>query len=306
MLDWSDRHYRYFMRQITKHTYLYSEMIVADAIIHGNRDYLLKINPIEHPVAIQLGGSDPDKLALAAQIAQDYGYDEVNLNLGCPSTRVQAGNFGACLMQTPLVVLKCIEKMQLKLKIPITIKHRVGIDYQQNYQFLADFVNLIKQSGIKKFIIHARNAILNGLSPKQNREIPPLCYDMVYKLKQQFPELEIIINGGIKNHQQIKCHLDQVDGIMIGREAYHNPYLLADFDQQYYQQKYLPKNRDQIAEIMGQYLVQNSTIKPHHITRHMMGLYYNTPIAKIWRTGLSNKLCGVQDYYQLLQSITTQ
>ncbi len=306
MLDWTDRHYRYFMRQITRHTTLYTEMVVADAIIHGERDKLLGFNQLEHPLVIQLGGSNPAKLATAAKTCVDYGYREINLNVGCPSERVQSGSFGACLMREPELVANCITEMKNAVTIPISIKHRIGLDYDYNYDYLASFVDKIKETGCNKFIIHARNAVLKGLSPKENREIPPLRYEFVYQLKEDFPDLDIMINGGIKTKDEIDEHLNKVDGVMLGREAYYNPYLFADFDQRYYKEGNPPANRKQIASNMIPYLEEiiRHGGRLHHATRHMIGLYHGCPKAKIWRQRLTTHIThsnSLNDYIELVE-----
>jgi tRNA-dihydrouridine synthase A len=308
MLDWTDRHYRYFMRQITKSAILYTEMIVADAIIHGNRSYLLEFNSLEQPLILQIGGSDPKKLAAACKVINAYGYAGINLNVGCPSSRVKSGNFGACLMQDKNLVSDCIKAMQDVSGVPVSIKHRIGLGYIQDYAFLYDFVSSVyEQTSCKEYIIHARNAILEGLSPKQNREIPQLNYDFVYKLKRDLPKLNIILNGGVKTIDEIKHHLGLVDGIMIGREAYYNPFLFANWADNYgssnlKMDKVAKGNvssnyagaitRKQVALNMIEYLVwaKNSGIKLHNVTRHMLGLYHGRRQAKIWRNTLSNKM----------------
>ena len=308
MLDWTDRHYRYFMRQITQQTTLYTEMVVSDAIIHGERDKLLAFNDAEHPLVLQLGGSDPHKLAIAGKIALEYGYREINLNCGCPSDKVQSGSFGACLMREPLLINDCIKALQDSTGLPITIKHRIGLDYDYNYDYLAKFVATITQSGCHKFIVHARNAILQGLSPKQNREIPPRKYDYVYQLKQDFPELEIIINGGINSLAGIETHLSKVDGAMLGREAYYNPYLFASFDNLFYDVSSTPKTRQEIATAMIPYL-ENIVVnggRLHHATRHMIGLYHGCPRAKLWRQTLTTKIIrsnDIRDYIHLVENM---
>ncbi len=310
MLDWSDRHYRYFMRQITKTTTLYTEMIVTDAIIHGNREHLLGYNKAENPLVVQLGGSDPYKLVLASKICQEYNYDSINLNVGCPSDRVKSGNFGACLMHDSKLVATCIKAMQDAVKIPITIKHRIGLDYCNDYSFLCDFVAAIANIGCKDFIIHARNAILSGLSPKQNREIPPLKYDFVYQLKKDFPNLNIIINGGIKTIDEIKQHLASVDGVMLGREAYYNPYLFSAIDQIFFNSASPIQTRQQIAYNMLSYLEEavSQNIPLHRITRHMIGLYHGCAKAKIWRYQLTNEMIKTNDintYIKLINFMNT-
>lgn len=305
MLDWTDRHYRYFMRQITKHTTLYTEMIVADAIIHGDRDRLLAFNNAEQRLVLQLGGSDYHKLALAGKISLEYGYQEINLNCGCPSDRVQSGSFGACLMQSPLLVADSIKALQDVTSLPITVKHRIGIDYEHNYPKLAEFVSVITQAGCNKIIVHARNAVLKGLSPKENREIPPLRYDFVYQLKKDFPALEVMINGGIKTNDEIVQHLAHVDSVMIGREAYYNPYLFADVDANYYAVESIKPTRLQVAKSMIPYLeeILTSNGKLHHATRHMIGLYHGCQRAKFWRQALTTKIIqnnNINDYIELL------
>lgn len=301
MLDWTDRHYRYFMRRITKHSELYTEMVVADAVLHGNLERLLSFNNAELPLVLQLGGSNPQKLANASRIALQYGYTGINLNVGCPSDRVKSGNFGACLMQDSKLVASCIKAMQDAVDIPISIKHRTGLDYNYDYAYLRDFVATIADTGCKEFIIHARNAILSGLSPKQNREIPPLRYDFAYQLKQEFPQLKIVINGGIKTAQAIHEHLVHVDGVMLGREAYYNPYLFANFDQLFFgsnSKRPIPvRTRAEIAYDMIPYLEKcaKNGIYLHHITRHMTGLYHSCPNAKIWRYTMTNEIIKTND-----------
>lgn len=308
MLDWSDRHYRFFMRQITKHTLLYTEMVVADAIIHGKKERLLGFDLEELPVIAQIGGSDPVKLALASKEMSKYGYSGVNLNVGCPSDRVKSGNFGACLMQEPKLVAECIKAMQDAVTIPVSIKQRIGINYNYEYGYLSDFVFQVAETGCKDFIIHARNAVLTGLSPKQNREIPPLKYDFVYKLKQDFPALNIVINGGIKTLAEIDMHLAHVDGVMLGREAYYNPYLFSTVDQTYFNAPTTILTRNEIALLMEDYLIKmhNKGVKLHHITRHMLGLYYGCAHAKLWRHTLAQEVLktnSVDTYSNLLKII---
>lgn len=307
MLDWTDRHYRYFMRQITKHTTLYSEMVVADAIIHGDRDKLLSFDNIEQHLVMQLGGSEPEKLVTAAKICYDYGYREINLNCGCPSDKVQSGRFGACLMDEPHLVARCIGALQDALPIPITVKHRIGLDYNNDYNYLKNFVSRIAQTGCNKFIVHARNAVLKGLSPKENRDIPELRYEFVYRLKNDFPNLTIMINGRIRTIDEIDQQLRQVDSVMLGREAYYNPFLFADFDSRYYQSP--PKNpitRKNVAQDMIPYLEQ-ILIKGgrlHHATRHMIGLYHGCRKAKLWRQYLTTQVIksnSIDDYIKLIE-----
>ena len=309
MLDWTDQHYRYFMRQITQHTELYTEMIVADAILNGNLERLLSFNQEEQPLILQVGGSNPDKLAKACVIATKYGYSGINLNVGCPSDRVKSGNFGACLMQDSALVANCIRAMQDAVDIPISIKHRTGLNYDYDYNYLSDFVAVVAATGCKSFIVHARNAVLSGLSPKQNREIPPLRYDFVYQLKQDFPNLDIMINGGIKTITETQEHLNHVDGVMIGREAYYNPYLFANVDNLFFAQDKNIRSREEIAHGIIPYLEKCSAndIYLHHVTRHMIGLYHGCPNAKIWRYTLTNEMIktnSLKTYTDLLTKFT--
>lgn len=223
-MDWTDRHCRYFHRQISRHTWLYTEMVTTGALLHGDVPRHLDFDEVEHPVALQLGGSEPDDLAKAARLGEQWGYKEINLNCGCPSERVQRGAFGACLMAEPKLVAEGVKAMRDAVSIPVTVKHRIGIDAIETYDFVRDFVGTIAEAGCETFIVHARNAILKGLSPKENREIPPLRYEVVYQLKRDFPHLEILLNGGVQTLEQIDTHLEHVDGVMIGREAYHHPH----------------------------------------------------------------------------------
>ncbi|NVK24777.1 MAG: tRNA dihydrouridine(20/20a) synthase DusA [Gammaproteobacteria bacterium] len=289
MLDWTDRHCRYFYRTMSKHAVLYTEMVTTGAIIHGKGDYL-KFNEEEQPVALQLGGSDPQALARCAKLAEERGYDEINLNVGCPSDRVQNGMFGACLMAKPELVAECVKAMSDVVDIPVTVKSRIGIDELDSFEFLVDFVTKVKEAGCKTFIIHARKAWLTGLSPKENRDIPPLDYQRVYKIKQMFPELEIIINGGIKTIEESLEHLQHVDGVMLGREIYHNPYLMADVDAAIYQAQDSEKvSRSEVIQGVGEYIsrYESDGGRAWHVVRHMMGLFQGLPGAKIWRRYLS-------------------
>ncbi|WP_430462555.1 tRNA dihydrouridine(20/20a) synthase DusA [Thalassolituus sp. LLYu03] len=293
MMEWSDRHCRYFWRQLTRHAVLYTEMVTTGALIHGQPERHLTYNDLEHPIALQLGGSDPAALAQCARLAQEWGYDEVNLNVGCPSDRVQNNMIGACLMAHPQLVADCIKAMQDACEIDVTIKHRIGIDDQDSYEQLAAFVETVAATGCKTFIIHARKAILQGLSPKENREIPPLHYDVVYRIKQDFPDLEILVNGGIKTQDEVAGHLKQVDGVMLGREAYHNPSVLADVDGLWYGAASPEFASDKTALIRSLYpyieqqLSQGATL--HHITRHILGLFNGQPGARLFRRVLSEK-----------------
>ncbi len=289
MLDWTDRHCRYFHRILSQHAVLYTEMVTTGAILHGDKERFLRFNQAEHPIALQLGGSDPDALAECAKIAEGYGYDEINLNVGCPSDRVQNGRFGACLMADPNLVADCVNTMQANTSIPVTVKHRIGIDDMDSYQLLYNFVKIVASAGCSTFIVHARKAILSGLSPKQNREVPPLNYPMVYQLKQDFPHLEIIINGGIKTLSEAEQHLSNVDGVMIGREAYQNPYMLAEVDQHIFQTKKDIITREQVMEKLHDYckLSLNEGDQLKWITRHILGLYQGERGAKVFRRYLS-------------------
>jgi tRNA-dihydrouridine synthase A len=289
MMDRTDRHFRYFIRQITKFSLLYTEMITTKAIIHGDRPKLLDFSVVEKPLALQLGGDDPQELALCAKIAEDWGYDEVNLNVGCPSSRVQDGNFGACLMATPHKVAQGIEAMTKAVTIPVTVKHRIGIDELDRYEDMVNFVTIVSQAGCQNFTVHARKAWLQGLSPKENRDIPPLRYGDVYRLKEDFSHLSIEINGGITQLEQVKEHLKYVDGVMIGRAVYDNPYLLATVDRDLYQQEVIPLTRHQIIEKMYPYVDQwlGQGLKLHSISRHLLQLFAGQPGTKIWKRSIS-------------------
>ena len=276
MMDWSDRHFRFFIRQINAGAFLYTEMITTGALIHGDVQHHLAFSKEEHPVALQLGGSEPAELANCAKLGEKYGYDEINLNIGCPSERVQKGAFGACLMAEPKLVSECIKRIKDEVRIPVTVKHRIGIDSVEDYSFVRDFVGTVSAAGCNTFIVHARNAMLKGLSPKENREVPPLKYGYVYRLKQDFPDLEIVINGGVSSSEEIQVHLQHVDGVMLGRAAYHNPWLLADAG----------KTRSEVVLRMAEY--SRSVPLVRHVTRHMLGLYHATPRARLWRRMLSD------------------
>lgn len=305
MLDWTDRHCRYFYRTMSKHSVLYTEMVTTGAILHGKADFL-KFNEAEHPVALQLGGSDPEALAKCALMAQERGYDEINLNVGCPSDRVQNGMFGACLMAKPELVAECVKAMKSAVDIPVTVKSRIGIDDFDSFEFLQTFVETIKEAGCETFIIHARKAWLTGLSPKENRDIPPLDYDRVYKIKQMYPDLEIIINGGIKTFEECEEHLKHVDGVMMGREIYHNPFMMAEVDKVIYKDpEYKPQTRSDILEHVGDYITGYEAAggRAWHVLRHMMGLYQGIPGAKIFRRhlsqeGVKNQLPGKELLWQ--------
>jgi len=289
MMDWSDRHCRYFWRQLSKEALLYTEMVTTGALIHGNRDRFLEYNDIEHPVALQLGGSNPDELAQCAKFAEQWGYDEVNLNVGCPSDRVQNNMIGACLMAHPQLVADCIRAMQDATSIDVTIKHRIGIDDQDSYEEMRDFVGTVAETGCNTFIVHARKAILQGLSPKENREIPPLRYDDVYRLKAEFPELEIIINGGISDHDQITDMLTHVDGVMLGREAYHNPSVLLEVDQRYFASEQPVATKGDAVRALYPYIesLLQKGAPLHYVSRHTLGLFNGEKGARLYRRHLS-------------------
>lgn len=307
MMDWTDRHCRKFHRLLTKHARLYTEMVTTGALIHGNRPRHLDFNREEHPLALQLGGSDTNDLAICAKLGENWGYDEINLNCGCPSERVQRGSFGACLMAEPALVADCVKAMVDAVSIPITVKHRIGIDAREDYDFVRDFVGQVADAGCNVFIAHARNAILKGLSPKENREIPPLRYEYVYKLKRDFPHLKIVINGGIDSAEQTRQHLRHVDGVMIGREAYHNPYWLASWDREFYGDEYEAPSREKVEELMVEYADQEAArgagFGPtrHAVMRHMVGLYKGLSGARAWRRKLTG--AGIERVAKILESV---
>jgi len=292
MMDWTDRHCRYFMRQVSSRAHLYTEMITTGALIHGDVPRHLDFSQEEHPVALQLGGSEPADLAHCAQLGERYGYDEINLNIGCPSERVRKGAFGACLMAEPRLVADCVKAIRDKTALPVTVKHRIGIDAVEDYEFVRDFVSEVSRAGCRTFIVHARNAVLKGLSPKENREIPPLKYDYVHRLKRDFPQLEIVINGGIVSRQQIEDQLQHVDGVMLGRAAYHDPWLLADSG----------KTRAGVVSSLHDYsiLQRNKGVSLRSIVRHMLGLYHGCPRARVWRRMLSDAALLAQNDPALL------
>ncbi len=289
MMDWSDRHCRYFWRLLSKQALLYTEMVTTGALIHGDRDRFLHFNAEEHPVALQLGGSDPDELARCAAWAQQWGYDEVNLNCGCPSDRVQSGMFGACLMGRPELVADCVKAMVEACDIPVTVKHRIGIDHMESYEQLLEFIGTVAAAGCRVFIVHARKAWLHGLSPRENREIPPLNYPWVYRLKRDFPQLSIVLNGGISSLAECQQHLQHVDGVMVGREAYQNPWLLAEVDPLLFGMDKPVKSRDDVIEALLLYVEQQIArgAQLNHITRHILGLYQGVPGARKFRRHLS-------------------
>jgi tRNA-dihydrouridine synthase A len=289
MMDWTDRHDRMFLRQFSKHALLYTEMVTSGALLFGDTDYLLQHDLKEQPCALQLGGSDPQQLAQCALLGEQAGYQEINLNVGCPSDRVQSGAFGACLMASPQLVADCVQAMKKTVSIPVTVKCRLGIDDLDSEQFLIDFVQTVAAGGCETFIIHARKAILKGLSPKQNREIPPLIYDRVYGIKTKFPELEIIINGGIKSFAEITAHLQFIDGVMLGREAYQNPYILAQVDSLLFDESALPLSRIEYLKNYLPYVEQQLGLGTplQHISRHLLGLFKGQKGGKQFRRHLS-------------------
>lgn len=297
MLDWTDRHCRYFHRLLTRHALLYTEMVTTGALLHGDVARHLRFNTQEHPVALQLGGSEPADLAHCARLGEQWGYDEINLNCGCPSERVQRGAFGACLMAEPQLVADCVKAMVDVASVPITVKHRIGIDKTESYDFVRDFVGTVAQAGCHVFTVHARNAWLKGLSPKENREVPPLRYELAYRLKTDFPALTIVVNGGIVGTEPMHAHLQHVDGVMIGREAYHNPWTMVDWDAQFWPAPDVasppgvpapthPLTRESVEEAMVVYMAQQASEHGtpwSHIARHMLGLRNGTPGARKWR-----------------------
>ncbi len=301
MMEWTDRHCRYFHRLLAPSALLYTEMVTTGAIIHGDADRFLAYNPEEHPLALQLGGSEPEDLATCARIAEQRGYDEVNLNVGCPSDRVQRGRFGACLMLEPDLVRDCMSAMLDAVDIPVTIKTRLGVDDCYSYQYMSDFVGRVAESGCTGFVMHARKAVLAGLSPKQNRDVPPLHHDWVYRLKKESPGLEIVINGGIDSVESVKNQLDHVDGVMLGRAAYHTPWLLAECQQQFFETHGVSRRED-IIEPMNLYLerqVKKGTAVKH-ISRHLLGLFQGLPGARAWRRYLSENAYRDDDNTDLL------
>ena len=288
MIDWTTTDYRYFARLFNPHVYLYTEMISTGALLHGNRARHLRFDVLEHPLVLQLGGADTSEMTQCAQFAQQHGYDEVNINVGCPSDRVQHNKIGACLMAEPQTVAALVKHMQAEVDIPVTVKHRIGIDDFDSYEFMVDFVEKVAAAGCTRFIVHARTAWLQGLSPKQNREIPPLRYDDVYRLKQDFPALDIEINGGIETIEDIKTHLQHVDGVMIGRAFYHNPYLLAEANSLWGAP--IPKRSDILAQLypyLEKQIAKGEALPT--MTRHYLGLFQGLTGARKWRQALSGK-----------------
>ena len=286
MMDWTDRHCRYFHRLLSRHALLYTEMVTTGALVYGDVPRHLNFNAEEHPVALQLGGSDPADLATSARLGQQWGYDEINLNCGCPSERVQRGAFGACLMAEPQLVADCVKAMVDVVDVPVTVKHRIGIDKIESYGFVRDFIGSVSEAGCGVFIVHARNAWLKGLSPKENREIPPLRYELVHQLKREFPHLTIGVNGGITTNTQIAEQLEQVDGVMVGREAYHNPWLMASWDEAFFGAAPSSLTRESVEALMCDYMVREAATHGTQwsaIARHMLGLRNGLPGARRWR-----------------------
>tara|TARA_B100002052_G_scaffold88857_1_gene81756 strand:- start:35 stop:1027 length:993 start_codon:yes stop_codon:yes gene_type:complete len=292
MMDCTDKHERYFLRLISKNVLLYTEMIVSEAIDRGDKNKLLSFNLNEKPVALQLGGSSPKLLANASRIGEEFGYDEINLNLGCPSKKVEKNKFGACLIKEPNLVAECLNEMQSKTKLPVTVKTRIGYNDVEDYESLFNFINLLKSTGVKTFIIHARKAVLGKFTPKQNLNIPPLKYEMVYNLKKDFKDLEIIINGGITSTNQIKEHLNKVDGVMVGRSIYHSPYILADIEKEIFNNKNV-LSREEIIKKLVPYVkdeIKKGT-RMNQIMRHTLGLFHGQTGSSFWKRYLSENMC---------------
>lgn len=304
MMDRTDRHYRYFMRQITRKTLLYTEMITTAALRHGDPRRFLAFSEVEKPLALQLGGDDPAALAYCARLAEDWGYDEVNLNVGCPSDRVKQGRFGACLMAQPEVVARGVEAMRQATSLRVTVKHRIGIDGLERYEDMERFVGVVAEAGCETFIVHARIAVLHGLSPKENRTVPPLRYDDVYRLKAAYPQLHIAINGGITSLHEAAAHLEAVDGVMIGRAAYDQPFLFAPADGLFFAEPSRPPSRRQVLEAMLTYLETWAArgLPPHRITRHLLGLFAHQPAARAWRRLLSEQTLTADSAITALQT----
>ncbi len=292
MMDCTDRHERYFLRLISKNVLLYTEMIVSEAIDRGDKKKLLSFNIKEKPVSLQLGGSSPKLLANASKLGEEFGYDEINLNLGCPSKKVQKNKFGACLIKEPNLVADCLTEMQAKTKLPVTVKTRIGYDNVEDYENLYNFINTLKSTGVKTFIVHARKAVLGNFTPKQNLNIPPLKYEMVYKLKKDFNNLEIIINGGITSTDQIKNHLIKTDGVMIGRSAYHSPYLLADIEKDIFNNQNI-LSRQEVIEQLVPYVKEEikKGTRMNQIMRHTLGLFHGQTGSSFWKRYLSENMC---------------
>jgi len=311
MMDWTDRHCRWFHRRLSQRALLYTEMVVADAVIHGPRDRLLGFDACEHPVALQIGGSDPDKLAQAARIGAGFGYDEININIGCPSDRVQSGRFGACLMQEPDLVAQCYSAMQEAVDVPVTVKCRLGIDDQNLAETLPDFIEKVATAGCTHFIIHARKAWLKGLSPKENRDVPPLDYDLVRQMKSNYSDLEIVLNGGVKDIETARAETKGLDGVMLGRAAYHDPWILTQIDEVFYGAAPSVQSRDDVIDDLICYAhdQQETDRTTKALIRHIMGLYAGQAGARLWRRSLSEGLISkappsdiIAQAYQAMQN----
>ena len=292
MMDWTDRHCRVFLRLITRRTRLYTEMITAPALVHGDVPHHLDFDPAEHPLALQLGGSDPAQLAHAAKLGEAWGYDEINLNCGCPSERVQTGSFGACLMAEPALVADCVQAMRDAVALPVTVKHRIGLDRDDRYAVVRDFVGTVAAAGCTTFMVHARNAVLKGLSPKENREVPPLRYDFVHALKHDFPDLTIVLNGGVTDWTTIDRELARVDGVMLGRVAYHDPWMLANADARVFGEPPISRSRTDVVHALVRYAEaqMRGGVPLRAITRHVLGLFQGVRGARAWRRMLSDQL----------------
>ena len=304
MMDWTDRHCRWFHRQLSSHVLLYTEMVTANAVIHGDRNYLIGFNPAEHPIALQIGGSEPLALAQAAKIGEDFGYDEININIGCPSDRVQSGRFGACLMAEPDLVAQCYSAMSKAVDIPVTVKCRLGIDDQNLNETLPEFIEKVSSAGCEHFIIHARKAWLKGLSPKENRDVPPLNYDLVKAMKAAYPALEIVLNGGLKTLAAAQSESEGLNGVMLGRAAYHSPWILTDIDQLFYGAPVFSASREDITEKIIDYVskIQDTDRSAKAIIRHIMGLYAGQAGARHWRRNLSEGLAARKAPSDIIQS----
>jgi tRNA-dihydrouridine synthase A len=312
MMDWTDRHCRFFHRLLTKEALLYTEMVTTGALLHGDVERHLRFNAEEHPVALQLGGSEPADLAACAKLAEAWGYDEVNLNCGCPSERVQRGSFGACLMAEAPLVADCVKAMQDAVSLPVTVKHRIGIDKTENYEFVRDFVGALFHAGCSVFIVHARSAWLKGLSPKENREIPPLRYEFVYQLKRDFPDCTIVLNGGVKTNDEIAMHLEHVDGVMLGREAYHNPWIMTEWDERFLAATNNIDSREDIELKMLDYMQRvchkergkDGLMYPsaYSVARHILGLRHGQAGARAWKQKWSDKQQFRQIYGELFST----
>jgi tRNA-dihydrouridine synthase A len=304
MMDWTDRHCRYFHRLLTRHALLYTEMVTTGALIHGDVARHLAFNAQEHPVALQLGGSEPGDLAHCAKLGEQWGYDEINLNCGCPSERVQRGAFGACLMNEPQLVADCVKAMVDVVSVPVTVKHRIGIDKSESYDFVRDFVGSVSEAGCSVFIVHARNAWLKGLSPKENREVPPLRYEVAHRLKADFPQLRIVVNGGITTDAQIAEQLNHLDGVMVGREAYHNPWCMTNWDSTFYGQTPSDLTRDAVEQHMVDYMEREAAAHGtpwSNVARHMLGLRHGQPGARRWRQVWSDHHLKGMSSHEVLQ-----